>query len=120
MLGMKIKPNFKRQPPAIFLKEWRDSKNYTQEEALDRLETICGLKLTLASLSRLENSKTPASTTQLEAFAEVYETSVAALVSRPPGVEEGIRAAAEGLTEEDVKAVVNLIIAYKAGKRAAG
>lgn len=117
---VKVKPRFKRKPPRIFLREWREACNYTQEEACDRLDTMCNFSLSVATLSRLENSAIPAQTHQLEALAVVYSTTIAALVSRPPSTETGLRDLIADLSTEDEQAVIGLIQAYQAGKRAAG
>jgi len=117
---VKVKPRFKRKPPRIFLREWRTHCQYTQEEACDRLETMCNFDMSVATLSRLENSEIPAQTHQLEALAVVYSTTIAALVSRPPTADTGLRDLIAELSTEDEPAVISLIKAYQAGKRASG
>jgi transcriptional regulator with XRE-family HTH domain len=117
---VKVKPRFKRKPPRIYLKEWRDFFGYTQEETCDRLETMCGFAMSVATLSRLESSTIPAQTHQLSALAVVYSTTIAALVSRPPKSDAGIKELIADLSTEDEAAVISLIQAYQAGKRAAG
>lgn len=81
---------------------------------------MCNFSLSVATLSRLENSAIPAQTHQLEALAVVYSTTIAALVSRPPSTETGLRDLIADLSTEDEQAVIGLIQAYQAGKRAAG
>lgn len=117
---VKVKPRFKRKPPRVFLREWRAKAQYTQEEACDRLSTMCNFDMSVATLSRLENSEIPAQTHQLEVLAVVYSTTPAALISRPPDRDPGLREVLDELTADDEPAVISLIKAYQAGKKAAG
>lgn len=81
---------------------------------------MCNFSMSVPTLSRLENSDIPAQTHQLEALAEVYETSIANLVSRPPTDVPGLREIVTEISTEDEPAVIALIQAFQAGKRASG
>jgi transcriptional regulator with XRE-family HTH domain len=74
----------KRPPGRVFIKEWREYRETTQEELISQFIDLTRQNLTSATLSRIENSKSPYSQRQLEAFAEILACSPADLVMRNP------------------------------------
>jgi transcriptional regulator with XRE-family HTH domain len=69
----------KRPLQRHFLKEWREFRNLSQEEAASRL----GISRT--QLSKIENRKSPYGQQFMEAAADAYGCTVADLVTRNPG-----------------------------------
>lgn len=61
-----------------FLKEWRDYRQLTQEQAAERLNVSRTL------LSKIENAKSPYTQGFMEAAAEAYQADVADLIMRDP------------------------------------
>ncbi len=68
----------KRALKRTFLKEWREYRQLTQEQAAERLN------ISRALLSKIENAKSPYSQGFLEAAAEAYVCEVADLIMRDP------------------------------------
>jgi transcriptional regulator with XRE-family HTH domain len=68
----------KRKLSRTFLKEWRDYRMLTQEQASERLNVSRTL------LSKIENAKSPYSQGFMEAAAEAYGCDVPDLIMRDP------------------------------------
>jgi transcriptional regulator with XRE-family HTH domain len=71
-------PKPRRTLSRTFLKEWRDYRGLTQEQAAERLNVSRTL------LSKIENAKSPYSQGFMEAAAEAYRCEVADLIMRDP------------------------------------
>ena len=61
-----------------FLKEWRESRQLTQEQAAERLN------ISRTLLSKIENAKSPYTQGFMQAAAEAYRCDVADLIMRDP------------------------------------
>ena len=68
----------KRQLQPHFLKQWREHRHLTQEQAAPRLN------MSRSQLSKIENLETPYSQGLMEAAAEAYDCTVADLTMRNP------------------------------------
>jgi len=71
-------PKPRRKLTRTFLKEWRDYRGLTQEQAAERLNVSRTL------LSKIENAKSPYTQGFMEAAAEAYRADVADLIMRDP------------------------------------
>lgn len=75
----------KRELSGNFIAKWRGYRdNLTQERLAERVAEILGTSFTAATLSRIENRKSPYSTRQLDALAEALRCEPADLISRDP------------------------------------
>ncbi len=82
----RVQPRFKAPiPRRTFIREWREFRGRTLEEAAEAIGPHIKGGITHASLSRIERGKQPYKQPILEALAVYLETSVAALLSRRPG-----------------------------------
>lgn len=73
-------PHPKRQLRRHYLKEWREARELTQEQAAERLG------ISRSQLSRIETMQSPYSQGLLEAAAEAYTCTVADLLMRDPSI----------------------------------
>lgn len=74
-----------------FIREWREYKNLTLEKMADRLKEAHGIKITHASLGRIERALQPYNQRLLEALAdELTNGDVATLLIRNPNQPEAI------------------------------
>lgn len=71
-------PKPKRQLSRTFLREWREYRGLTQEQASERLNVSRTL------LSKIERAKSPYTQGFMEAAAEAYGCDVADLIMRDP------------------------------------
>lgn len=71
-------PKPKRKLHRTFLREWREYRQLTQEQAADRLN------ISRTLLSKIENAKSPYSQGFMEAAAEAYQCEVPDLIMRDP------------------------------------
>lgn len=71
-------PKPRRNLGRTFLKEWREYRGLTQEQAAERLN------ISRTLLSKIENAKSPYSQGLLEAAAEAYRCEPADLIMRDP------------------------------------
>jgi transcriptional regulator with XRE-family HTH domain len=76
--AMKARSAPKPQRRRTFLREWREHRELTQEQAAERLD------LTQGQLSRIENGQSPYNQDFLEAAAYAYQCDVADLLMRNP------------------------------------
>lgn len=92
MLAMvrRARPHPKRRPSVNFLREWREWRDYTLEDACDRLETMFGAQLTPGTLSRMERGDSALDTGWMSMFSEVYRCTMGDLVMRPPQKAHGL------------------------------
>lgn len=100
----------------IYFKEWRQYRNLTQRQVVDRLAEFDDEKLptTEASLSRLENRKQQYSERVLEALADIYQTEPQWLLHRNPLMAgEVIYVEFDGLTQEQQESIARLIASFK-------
>jgi transcriptional regulator with XRE-family HTH domain len=70
-----------------YIRAWRERRGYTLDDMLGRLDAI-GVKITGASLSRIERGIQPYSQDVLEAIAAALNLSVADLLENDPTVPE--------------------------------
>ncbi len=81
-MGKKPKPLWERRAAAqrrpIFVCEWREARGMTQEQLAERLGT------TKATISRIENRKSPASVDFLEMASDILGCHHSDLIRRPP------------------------------------
>ena len=68
----------RRKLRRTFLREWREYRGLTQEQAVERLN------ISRALLSKIENAKSPYTQGFMEAAAEAYGCEVADLIMRDP------------------------------------
>lgn len=73
-----------------FIRQWRDARRLTLEQLAERLAEDHGLKITHASLSRIERSLQPYNQRQLEAIAAELQTDPASLLMRDPSDSEAM------------------------------
>ncbi len=71
-------PKPKRKLSRTFLKEWREYRGLTPEQAAERLNVSRTL------LSKIENAKSPYTQGFMEAAAEAYACEVSDLIMRDP------------------------------------
>lgn len=75
---------------ATFIREWRKYRdNLTQEAVAERVAELLGTSFTAATLSRIENRKSPYSQRQLDALAVALRCEPADLIMRNPLDQEG-------------------------------
>lgn len=106
-----------RQRQRIFLKEWREFRNLTQEELGNRVE------LTKTQVSRIERGLRPYTQDTLEAFAYALNTDVASLLMRNPLLPNNLWSlwdAAIKLTEAEQQAAVDALSKPALAKPAKG
>jgi transcriptional regulator with XRE-family HTH domain len=72
------------------LREWRELRSYTLEDACDRLLTTFEAELTPGTLSRMERGESALDTGWMAMLAEVYDCGIADLVARPPYAGHGL------------------------------
>ena len=73
-----------------YIREWRNHRDLTLEKLCERLGEVHGLKITHASLSRIERGLQPYNQRQLEAIASELLTDPASLLMRNPQDPDGI------------------------------
>ena len=88
-----------------FLKEWREFRELTQDQAIDRLAFL-GVEISKPSISRLENGHQPYSEPILCALAEVYNCEPWDLISRAPDSRPSLDAMVYQLPETDRDRVI--------------
>ena len=74
----------KRGLAKTYISEWREHRALTQERLAERVGELLGTSITSATISRIENSKSPYSQRQLEAIAESLGCEPADLLMRNP------------------------------------
>jgi transcriptional regulator with XRE-family HTH domain len=102
-----------------FLRQWRESQDRSLESVAEavvllsqeRAHTGEGrpLRMTHATLSRIERGKLPYNQHLLEMLAEIYGTDVASLIIRDPSKPEAPWTVFEGLTPAQQRQAVELI-----------
>ena len=70
-----------------YIRAWREKRGYTLDDMVGRLEVL-GLKITGASLSRIERGIQPYSQDVIEAIADAMNLTVADLTENDPDVPE--------------------------------
>jgi transcriptional regulator with XRE-family HTH domain len=70
-----------------YIRAWREKKGLTLDQMVGRLDEI-GVKITGASLSRIERGIQPYSQDIIEAIAESLELTVSQLVEHDPHIEK--------------------------------
>src|SRR5581483_5537757 len=74
-----------------FLKEWRDFRDISQEEAADRAG------ISRSSLSKIESGRVPYNQDLLERLAVVYRCTPDDLIAVAPNIVDGVRLAYDAL-----------------------
>ncbi|MET3601838.1 helix-turn-helix domain-containing protein [Martelella mangrovi] len=74
----KVVPNFKKERPSYFFKEWRKHRRLTQEELASRIG------VSASSVSQLENGKQGFTDSTLEAYAWALSCNPGDLLMRNP------------------------------------
>jgi transcriptional regulator with XRE-family HTH domain len=67
-----------------FIREWRESRKWTQEELVEKAGRILGAPVALTTLSRLERGEVPYEQYKMQAYADVFGCTVADLLTGPP------------------------------------
>ena len=70
---------------ATYIRAWREKKGHTLDDMVGRMEVL-GVKITGASLSRIERGIQPYNQDLLEAIAEALGVTVAQLVEHNPNL----------------------------------
>lgn len=70
-----------------YIRAWREKRGYTLDQMVSRLDEV-GLKITGASLSRIERGIQPYSQDVLEAVAEALDVTAAQLIEHNPEIEQ--------------------------------
>lgn len=110
LFGMKSKrSNPKRGLRRIYLKEWREYRDFSQERLAERVDS------TGATISRLENRKQPYTQALLEALADALSCQPADIIMRPPGSGDELTAVFSQMSPE---AQVQALAVLKALKTA--
>lgn len=80
------------EKPPHFIRQWRESRHWTQDQLVERLRAFDDPKLpgTSASLSRVENFHQPYTQRLLEALADIFQTDPGSLIMRDPTRSETI------------------------------
>lgn len=102
------------KPARTYFREWRESKNWTQQELADRLET------TAATVSRVEKGERDWGKGYLEAFAFVVGCEPADPITRPPGqvsADELLRNVSPELRNQAIRVVQTLVMTGTDGPR---
>lgn len=118
-MSRRARPHPKRRPPTNFLREWREWREYTLDDACDRLETMFGAQLTPGTLSRMERGESAFDTGWMEMFAEVYRCTMGDLVMRPPQKAHGLHEIVNNIPQErqeQAAAILKTFIAKAAGE----
>lgn len=84
------RPHPKRTPAKNFVLEWREWRDYTQEDVCDRLFTMFGAELTPSTLSRMERGESALDTGWMKMLAEVLRCEMSDLIARPPQAAPGL------------------------------
>lgn len=92
----------------IFIREWRDHHNLTQERLSDRIG------ITQAYLSKLERSLAPYTQELLEAISDALGCDPADLIMRPPDADQDIRLVWSQLSPENRKKALEIIKVLRA------
>lgn len=111
-----MKSRVKKSKPRrrTFLRQWREKKGLTQEQAADRIG------ITQGQLSRIERGDTPYNQDFLEQAAEAYQCDPADLIMRDPLLPDAVWSIVDQLKvatpeqREDVRRVADALI-RKAG-----
>lgn len=103
----------KRPLSPNFIGEWRDYRGLKQEALAERASEYLGTSFTAATLSRIENRKSPYSQRQLDAFAEVLSCSPADLIVRNPLDEDAPWTIWDTLTPQQRRQGLRLLNALK-------
>lgn len=72
---------------ATYIRQWRERRGYTLDDMVGRLAEL-DVKITGASLSRIERGKQPYNQDILEPIAEALAVTVADLVENNPDIPE--------------------------------
>lgn len=80
----KVTPNFKKERPSYFFKQWRKHRGLTQEALGERVG------LTASSISQLETGKQGFTDSTLEHIAEALNCSPGDLLMRNPLKEDSV------------------------------
>lgn len=86
--------NPKRGLRRIYLKEWREYRDLSQETLAERVDS------TGATISRLENAKQPYTQALLEALADALTCEPADIIMRPPGSGDELAAVFSDMSPE--------------------
>lgn len=106
--GMAKKPQEKpRTGRKNYIRQWRDRLGMTQEELGEKIDRS---QEQVARIERGDNSYTAAT---IEAIALALECRAADLISRPPGIEDQVRALVGSLSPEGKRRAVAIIQALK-------
>lgn len=80
-VGSLLKPELSKN----FIRHWREHRDdLTQEDLAERVAGVLRKGFTAATLSRIENSKSPYSQRQLDALALILDCTPADLIMRNP------------------------------------
>ena len=93
----------KRNRSKHFFKEWREFRGMTQDTAIEHLDW------SQSKMSRLEAGTTPYSQDDLEAAAEVYQCTVADILTRNPLTAISDDASTPAWTMQDVRPHINTV-----------
>jgi transcriptional regulator with XRE-family HTH domain len=96
-----------------YIKAWRKYRDLTQEQLAERLETSG------ATISRVENGKSPYDQGLLEALAEALQCEPADLLARPPDKDFGIAAVLGDMTDDQKRKGLALLRALIAAEKVA-
>lgn len=100
----------KRKLSRNFIAQWREYRDgMTQERLAESVAEILGTSFTASTLSRIENSKSPYSQRQLDAFAEVLRCEQADLISRDPSGPESPWSIWDRLNTANRRTAMNLL-----------
>lgn len=108
----RVRPNFKRPIPPNFIRAWRDLRGYTQDDVVDRLNTMHEVELSAASLSRMEKSQQALDTGWLILLADVLSTTPTALMSRPPNLEPGLEEVAAQVPKAQREQAMRVLLTF--------
>ncbi len=102
-----------------FLRAWREHRNLTLDQAVERLRELHNVVLTKTSLSRIERGKQPYSQPILEGLADAYETEPASLLIRDPSDPEALWSIWDQVRAADKPVALEQLLAFtrrRAGK----
>lgn len=111
-IGSRLKRPLRRP----YIAEWRDTKHWTQERLAAAVAELMDTSFSIATLSRIENGKSPYNQRQLEAIAEAIGCQPADLIMRDPSKKDAPWALSmeiESLPEEKRKAIFVVLDSMK-------
>lgn len=102
------------------MRAWREHRDWTQEQLVERLLELAGYTISPGQLSRIENGKQGYGQDLLEALATVYGCDPADIIRRDPSKPDAASSILDGLAPVDRDRFIRMIQAYKEDEQKTG